>query len=268
MSERFKDAIEVRLSVLQGIIHSISRGSYLLKELEFTKVFRQAGIVVASADHELLTHAYAEMKQIQTQAIDFRQFVRRFGITDSTAQILQAIQKHLNEAKVNLDGDDTISYFTPGKESLTIEDFQRFLTQSKIDLNAFTMNQVTTAFQQIAERREKIDRVTLVRILKGERENHQTQQDWLPFIVNELVYHIVNNSISIYKFVTPGSKQLSLEKFNTLLSQMIKYKPSNPKDMPVLYNYLGVKEQEGAPIQNVSIEKLVQAVRKVDPSYA
>jgi hypothetical protein len=130
------------------------------------------------------------------------------------------------------------------------------------------MNQVTNAFEQFAERREKIERTTLVRILKGEKD--PSQQDWIPFIANELVYHIHNNSLNIYKFVTPGSKQLTLEKFNILLSQMLKYKASNPKDLPVLYNYFGVKDHPqnpSSPIVNISIERLVEAVRKHDPSY-
>jgi hypothetical protein len=54
MTQRFKDAIEVNLGQLQAIVHSQSKGSYLLRENEFTKVFRSVGIVVASADHELL----------------------------------------------------------------------------------------------------------------------------------------------------------------------------------------------------------------------
>jgi hypothetical protein len=32
------------------------------------------------------------------------------------------------------------SVFTAGKETLALEDFQRFLTNAKIDLNQFTMN--------------------------------------------------------------------------------------------------------------------------------
>jgi hypothetical protein len=33
------------------------------------------------------------LRNVQNQAIDFRQFVKRFGITDATAQILQAMQR-------------------------------------------------------------------------------------------------------------------------------------------------------------------------------
>ncbi|TNV88020.1 hypothetical protein FGO68_gene1522 [Halteria grandinella] len=263
ISQRFKDAIEVKLSHLQAIIHSQSRGSYLLRETEFTKVFRTVGIVVASADHELLTQSYNELKSIQTQAIDFRQFIRKFAITDITAQILQSIQKQLSDLNIHLNQDGETTYFPVGKETVTLEDFQRFITHAKLDLNAFTMNQVTNAFEQLAERRDKIDKNTLIRILKGERDAAQ-QQDYLPFIANELIYHIINNGLNIYKFVTPGSKQLTIEKFNTLLAQMLKYKPSNPKDMPVLYQFLSVKDQEG----NISIEKLIDSIRRVDPSYA
>jgi len=28
-------------------------------------------------------------------------------------------------------------------------------------------------------------------------------QEWLPYIVNEFVYHIVNNSLNVFKFISP-----------------------------------------------------------------
>jgi len=54
MTQRFKDQIEVKLSHLQAVIHQLTKGSYLLTEAEFTRVFRQAGITLTSADHEVL----------------------------------------------------------------------------------------------------------------------------------------------------------------------------------------------------------------------
>ena len=56
-----------------------------MRESEFTKVFRQVGIVVTSSDYEFLTNAFQQLKSAQNQSIDFRTFVRRFGITDTTA---------------------------------------------------------------------------------------------------------------------------------------------------------------------------------------
>lgn len=67
------------------MIHSQTKGSYLLRESEFTKVFRSAGIVVTSTDYELLSNAFVQLKSQQNQSIDFRTFVRRFGISDTTA---------------------------------------------------------------------------------------------------------------------------------------------------------------------------------------
>jgi hypothetical protein len=58
MSQRFKDQVEVKLGLLQNIVHQVSKGSYLLREQEFGKVFRQVGIVVTSQDHDLLTQAF------------------------------------------------------------------------------------------------------------------------------------------------------------------------------------------------------------------
>ncbi len=59
MSQKFKDQIEVKLSHLQAIIHQLTKGSYLLNESEFTRVFRQTGITLTSADHEVLQHSFS-----------------------------------------------------------------------------------------------------------------------------------------------------------------------------------------------------------------
>jgi hypothetical protein len=48
MSQRFKDSIEVKLARLNNYVHQVSKGSYLLREREFTKVFSSVGIVVTS----------------------------------------------------------------------------------------------------------------------------------------------------------------------------------------------------------------------------
>ena len=53
----------------------------------------------------------------------------------------------------------------------------------------------------------------------------------MPFIANELVYYIFNNSINLFKFVNPQAKKLTPPQFQSLLQQ-IGYKPSNPKDLP------------------------------------
>jgi hypothetical protein len=59
MTQRFKEQIEVKLSYLQAIIHQLTKGSYLLSETEFTRVFRQAGISMGSGDHEVLQQSFS-----------------------------------------------------------------------------------------------------------------------------------------------------------------------------------------------------------------
>lgn len=66
MSTRFKDAIEVNLVQLNGLVHQISKGSYCLREGEFNKVFKYAGIVVTSQDLDVLSFAFTKLKNAQT----------------------------------------------------------------------------------------------------------------------------------------------------------------------------------------------------------
>lgn len=88
MQQRFRDNIEVKLSQLQAVVHQMSKGSYLLKESEFTKVFRSVGIIVTSQDYELLAQQFLALRNPQTHAVDFRVFLRKFQITDTTTQII------------------------------------------------------------------------------------------------------------------------------------------------------------------------------------
>lgn len=66
----------------------MSKGTYLVKESEFSRVFRSVGIIVTSLDYELLTQQFLALRNPQTQAVDFRVFLRKFQIADSTTQII------------------------------------------------------------------------------------------------------------------------------------------------------------------------------------
>lgn len=85
----------------------------------------------------------------------------------------------------------------------------------------------------------------------------------MPYIVNELIYFICNNALDIYKVVNPQAKQLTSQQFQTLLLS-IKFKPSNPKELPALMSYLSMPGQAGVQI---SMVRFLELLRKVDPSY-
>ena len=69
--------------------------------------------------------------------------------------------------------------------------------------------QIETCFSQLAERKQYIEKAQLMKLLKNERE--QVSQEWLPFIANEFLYHIINNGINLYKAgLNPASKKLTV----------------------------------------------------------
>ena len=70
-----------------------------------------------------------------------------------------------------------------------------------------------------------------------------TAQEWLPYIVNEFVYHLINNQLNIFKFVNPSARVLSTAHFDTLLEKL-RYKPSNPKDLPTLVQFFSLKRED------------------------
>ena len=47
-----------------------------------------------------------------------------------------------------------------------------------------------------------MEKSLLIKILKNERDASETQE-WLPYIANEFIYHIINNNMNIFKFVSP-----------------------------------------------------------------
>jgi hypothetical protein len=73
-----------------------------------------------------------------------------------------------------------------------IAEFREFLAQHKIELPGFTPAEIEEAFHKITERQSTMPKSIFVKILKGERDV-TTNQEWLPYIVNEFVYHIINN---------------------------------------------------------------------------
>lgn len=54
-----------------------------------------------------------------------------------------------------------------------------------------------------------MEKSLLIKILRNERDS-AAAQEWLPFIVNEFVYHVVNNNIPLFRFVSPQAKKLSV----------------------------------------------------------
>lgn len=167
----------------------------------------------------------------------------------------------------------------PGKEStITLSNFQEFLTQHKLEIPGYTPQEINFAFIQIAERQERIEKTHFIRILKGERDS-VSNQEWLPYIVNEFIYHIINNQLNIFKYVNPTAKRLTMSDFQTLITDKMRYKPSNPKDLPTLQQFFAVSksaaestvgggQQLSEGTKYISIDKILEQVRKLDPNYA
>jgi hypothetical protein len=88
-----------------------------------------------------------------------------------------------------------------------------------------------------------------------------------PYIVGEFINHILNNKIDLFKIVTARSKTLKVELFMSLL-QRINYTTSNPKDMPALIKYFAEGDNVAADPRFVSIDKILEELRKKDPEYA
>ncbi len=222
---------------------------------------------MTSVDHDLLLNFFSQTKSIQTQAIDFRAFIKYFNIKETTASILSALQKVIAEQNIRLSDEDGAILF-PGKESsINLANFQEFLAQNKIEIPGFTPQEINFAFIQVAERQERIEKSLFIRILKGERDS-VSNQEWLPYIVNEFIYHIINNQLNIFKFVNPTAKRLTVSDFQTLTQDKLRYKPSNPKDLPTLHQFFAVSNQPGEGSKYVSIDKILEQIRKLDPNYA
>ena len=102
------------------------------------------------------------------------------------------MQKVISEHNIRLTDEDGTIIF-PGKDSTVgLAEFNEFLAQNKIEIPGFTPAEINEAFQKIAERQERMPKSIFVKILKGERDV-VSNQEWLPYIVNEFVYHIINN---------------------------------------------------------------------------
>lgn len=92
-----------------------------------------------------------------------------------------------------------------------------------------------------------------MKLLKNERE--QVPQEWLPFIANEFLYHIINNGINLYKVgLNPASKKLTVAQFEQFIVEKVRYRPSNPKDMPSLFEFFALQGEPGY----ISIDKLIE----------
>lgn len=60
--------------------------------------------------------------------------------------------------------------------------------------------------------------------------------------MNELVYHIVNKNINLFRFVSPQAKKLTAAQFHVLLNDKLQFRPANSKDLPQLYQFFEIKE--------------------------
>jgi|LauGreDrversion4_2_1035121.scaffolds.fasta_scaffold07015_6 hypothetical protein len=60
--------------------------------------------------------------------------------------------------------------FLSQKETVTLEDFQRFLATQKIEIPGYTPQEINHCFDQMAERKDKIEKTQLIRILRNERD--------------------------------------------------------------------------------------------------
>jgi hypothetical protein len=115
----------------------------------------------------------------------------------------------------------------------------------------------------MSERKGMMEKITLIRILKNEREITSGNQEWLPYIVNEFVYHIVNNNLNVFKFISPKIQVLRLDQFQALINDKLRYKPSNPKDLPVLHRFFGISDNgqplpQNAEVKLISLNKILE----------
>lgn len=129
----------------------------------------------------------------------------------------------------------------PEKETVDFGDFLKFLDLAGISLKSqFSPIQIETCFSQLAERKQYMEKAQLMKLLKNERE--QVAQEWLPFIANEFLYHIINNGINIYKVgLNPSAKKLTVAQFEQFVVDKVKYRPTNPKDMPSLFEFFALE---------------------------
>lgn len=161
----------MKLTHLQNLVHQISKGSFILREDEFSKVFRHLGIVVTSQDHELLMQAFTSLRNKQTNAIDFRLFLKSYNISDATAQLITILQKAIAENNIRVPDSGDTSLFPGTSETVNFEDFCKFLSTWKIELPGFSAEQVKQCFSQLADRRERMEKSLLIKILRNERDN-------------------------------------------------------------------------------------------------
>lgn len=90
----------------------------------------------------------------------------------------------------------------------------------------------------------------------------EAKEEWVPYIVNELVYYIVNNNIDLSKFVNLQAIKVTRQQLDQLLTQ-IKFKPTDAKEMTSLYQYLAFEGDN----QQISLQRLLNSIRKINPNY-
>jgi hypothetical protein len=103
------------------------------------------------------------MRNQHTNAIDIRQFLRYFGISDTSSVLLLEIQKQMATNNVKIE-DATLVL----GDTITYEEFNKVLQSGKVDLKGFSNDEVRTLYDQIAERRDTLDKQALIRAIKNE----------------------------------------------------------------------------------------------------
>lgn len=157
-----------------------------------------------SEDLDLLTAACRQMRNPTNQTLDFRQFIRHFNISDTTSVLLAEIQRQLPAHNVKIE-DLTAAQ----KDAISYEEFYRLLQVGKVDTTGFTNDEIRNLYDQMAERRDTLEKQHLIRVIRNDLD--QKDPDLLPYIVNELVYYICNNAIDIFKLVNPSAKALTID---------------------------------------------------------
>lgn len=77
----------------------------------------------------------------------------------------------------------------------------------------------------MCEGKSEIEKSQFIRILGEDTSRNTAEEEWVPYIANELAYFIVNNGINLSQVVNPRAKVLTRQQGESLL-QKINFKPS------------------------------------------
>lgn len=80
ISESLKDQLELKLSLIQGYVSHLSRGSSQIRDQELFKIFKDAEIVPVMKDIDVLEEYLAFQRNKENNTINFRVFLNNFKI--------------------------------------------------------------------------------------------------------------------------------------------------------------------------------------------